>query len=312
MEGSVLVLAYGGFIVFILAMLALDLGVFHRTPHKVSVKESLIWTAIWVVLALTFNVGIWLFMGPQAGGEFLGGYLLEKALAVENIMVFVLIFQVFRTPQELQHKVLFYGILGALIMRAIFIAAGAVIIAEFQWALYVFGVFLLFTAVKMLWLSSAESDGAGIVRWISKKLPMTTDSLSPQFFVMENGKRLFTPLFGALVAIEISDVVFALDSVPAIFAITSDPFLVFTSNIFAILGLRALYFASSHVIEKFRYLKTGVAFILLWIAVKLLLHGMVKIPIVATLTVISVVVTVSILMSLYKIPGKNTKSQKDS
>lgn len=300
-------IAYVIFVVFVLAMLALDLGVFHRTPHKVSIKESVVWTVVWVALALVFNAGVWYFMGPQAGSEFLGGYLLEKALSVENIMIFVIIFQVFRIPQELQHRVLFFGILGALVMRALFIAAGAVIIAKFQWALYLFGVFLLFTAIKMLWLAKQDNEGSGVVTWVSKVLPMSLNSATPKFFVNENGKRLVTPLLGALIAIEVSDVIFALDSVPAIFAITSNPFIVFTSNIFAILGLRSLYFASAHVIEKFHYLKTGVAVILLWIAAKLLLHGFVAIPIAVTLGVIFVVVAVSVVLSMRR--AKFSKSE---
>jgi tellurite resistance protein TerC len=292
------VFAYGGFILFVLAMLALDLGVFHRTPHKVSIKESLIWTAVWVALALIFNAGIWHFMGQTPAEEFFAGYLLEKALSVENIMIFVLVFQLFKIPAELQHRVLFWGILGAIIFRSIFIAAGAAIIAEFQWVLYVFGVFLLLTAIKMLWLAQKTDDGGGVVRWIARVLPMSQDSSATRFTTRENGRRLFTPLFGALLAIEVSDVIFALDSVPAIFAITNKPFIVFTSNIFAILGLRSLYFASAHAIEKFHYLKVGVGIILLWIAAKLLLHGVVKIPIDITLAVIATVITVSVVASL--------------
>jgi tellurite resistance protein TerC len=292
------VLAYGGFLLFVLAMLAVDLGIFHRKNHIVGVKESLIWTAVWVTLALLFNLGIWYFMGAKPAEEFLAGYLLEKALSVENIMIFVLVFQVFRIPAELQHRVLFFGILGALLFRAIFIAAGAVIISSFQWVLYLFGAFLLFTAIKMLWLAGKSDEGGRIVRFIARLLPMSHDPNQSAFWVTENNRRLFTPLFGALLAIELSDVVFALDSIPAIFAITDKPFIVFTSNIFAILGLRSLYFASAHLVEKFHYLKTGVGLILLWISAKLLLHGFVKIPIELTLSVIAALVLGSIILSM--------------
>jgi tellurite resistance protein TerC len=302
---STQILGYGGFVVFVLAMLALDLGVFNRTPHKVSVKESLVWTGVWVALAMIFNAGVWYFMGGTAAEEFFAGYVLEKALSVENIMIFVLVFQLFKIPAELQHRVLFFGILGALVFRSIFIAAGAAIISQFQWVLYLFGLFLLFTAVKMLWLTQKKDDGGGIVRWIARIIPMSHDPSSTHFVTHENGKRLFTPLFGALLAIEISDVIFALDSVPAIFAITDKPFIVFTSNIFAILGLRSLYFASAHMIEKFHYLKVGVGIVLLWIAAKLLLHGVVKIPIELTLGIIALVITSSILISIFK-PNSDT------
>jgi tellurite resistance protein TerC len=290
--------AYGGFLLFVLIMLALDLGVFHRKNHVVGVKESLIWTAVWVSLALLFNIGIWFFMGAKPAEEFLAGYLLEKALSVENIMIFVLVFQVFRIPSELQHRVLFFGIIGALVFRALFIAAGAVIISSFQWVLYLFGVFLLFTAVKMLWLASKSNEGGGVVRFIAQHLPMSQNPNEEKFWVTENNRRVFTPLFGALIAIELSDVIFALDSIPAIFAITNNTFIVFTSNIFAILGLRSLYFACAHLVEKFHYLKIGVGLILLWISAKLLLHEFVKIPIELTLGVIATLVVGSIIVSL--------------
>jgi tellurite resistance protein TerC len=252
-------------------------------------------------------MGVWHFMGATAAEEFFGGYLLEKALSIENIMIFVLIFQLFKIPQELQHRVLFFGIVGAIIFRSIFIAAGAAIIASFQWVLYLFGVFLLLTAIKMLWLSTNSDNEGGVVRWIAKVLPMSHDPSNPRFTTVENGKRLFTPLFGALLAIEVSDVIFALDSVPAIFAITDKPFIVFTSNIFAILGLRSLYFASAHMIEKFHYLKVGVGIILLWISGKLLLHGFVKIPIDMTLAFIAVIIIGSVVFSLLK-PATSRKA----
>lgn len=290
---------YGIFVVFILGMLALDLGVFHRTAHKVSIKESLGWTAVWMVLALLFGAGVWYFGGPIRGQEYLTGYLLEKALAVENIMVFVMIFSFFRVPQVYQHKVLFWGVIGALIFRSIFIGAGAALVASFSWIMYVFAVILLITAFKMFFLSGHENEPADnfVMRFVQKVLPVSSHYNEDKFTIMENGKRLFTPLFAALLAIELADVVFAVDSIPAIFAVTDDPFIVYTSNIFAILGLRSLYFVSAELVSRFRYLTKGVAVVLLVIAVKMLIIEFYKIPITAVLGVMIVVFGISIYLS---------------
>lgn len=291
-------LMYGAFVLFILAMLALDLGVFHKKSHKVTIKESLSWTAVWVTLAMIFAGGVWHFGGAVRGQEFLAGFLLEKALAVENIMVFVMIFTFFRIPQEYQHKVLFWGVIGALVFRSIFIGAGAALVASFSWILYVFAVVLLFTAFKMFFMSS-HNEGADnfAMRLVTRFLPVTNTFNGDSFTVMENGKRLFTPLFAALIAIELADVVFAVDSIPAVFAVTDDPFIVFTSNIFAILGLRSLYFVSAELVSRFRYLTKGVSIVLLAIAIKMLIVEFYKIPITALLIFMVVVFAISIVAS---------------
>lgn len=290
---------YGLFVVFILGMLALDLGVFHRTSHKVSIKESLGWTAVWMALALIFGAGVWYFAGPERGQEYLTGYLLEKALAVENIMVFVMIFSFFRVPQEYQHKVLFWGVIGALIFRSIFIGAGAALVASFHWVMYVFAVVLLFTAFKMFFLSGHENEPSDnfVMRFVQKVLPVSSQFHGDKFTIIENGKRLFTPMFAALLAIELADVVFAVDSIPAIFAVTDDPFIVYTSNIFAILGLRSLYFVSAELVSRFRYLTKGVAVVLLVIAVKMLIVEFYKIPITAVLGIMVLIFAISIYLS---------------
>ena len=291
---------WGGFLVFIMFMLALDLGVFHKKTHQVSFKEASIWSAVWVALAMIFNVGIWNYFGSEKALEFFTGYVLEKSLSVDNIFVFVLIFSSFAVPSVLQHRVLFWGVLGALLLRAIFIFAGAALIAKFHWLLYVFGAFLVFTGINLLRSSneSADPKNNGLVKLFRKFIPTVDRYDEDKFFTVENGKRYATMLLIALVAIEASDLLFAIDSIPAIFAVTRDPFIVFTSNIFAILGLRSLYFLLAGMMDKFYYLKTGLAAILTFVGIKMLLLEVYKIPILLSLGIIAAILTISIFASL--------------
>jgi len=297
-----------GFNVFVLAMLALDLGVFHRKAHIVSFKESITWTVVWVGLALLFNGGIWHFYGSQKALEFFTGYLIEKSLSVDNVFVFALLFSYFAVPPKYQHKVLFWGILGALIMRAVMIALGAALITKFTWIIYVFGAFLILTGIKMVVKREEEihPERNPVVRWFKKLMPVTADYREDKFFVRENGIRMATPLFVVLLLVEFSDLIFAVDSIPAIFAVTTDPFIVYTSNVFAILGLRSLYFALAGVMDKFHYLKIGLGAVLSFVGVKMLLaHTAWKIPTLVSLGVVVLILAVSIVWSL--ICPKRTK-----
>jgi tellurite resistance protein TerC len=293
---------WAGFIVFVLAMLALDLGVFHRKAHAVSLKEAAIWSAVWVALAVVFNVAVHFWFGPERALEFTTGYLIEKALAVDNIFVFVVIFTTFGVPAIYQHRVLFWGVLGALVMRAAFIVAGGAFLQRFHWAIYVFGALLAVTGVKLLLQRNQEMhpERNPLVRWFQKIFPTTPEFQSDRFLVSKNGRRYATPLLLALVAVEVTDLIFAVDSIPAIFAITSDPFIVFTSNIFAILGLRSLYFLLAGVITKFAYLKVGLSFVLIFVGAKMLLMDVYKVPIVASLGIIAVILSISIVASLVR------------
>jgi tellurite resistance protein TerC len=289
--------------VFILAMLALDLGVFHRKTHVVSLKESLTWTGVWVVLALVFNAGVWHYAGSQKALEFFTGYLIEKSLSVDNVFVFALLFSYFAVPPKYQHKVLFWGILGAFIMRAVMIAAGAALIAKFAWIIYVFGALLILTGIKMIVKREEEihPERNPIVRWFKKLMPVTPDYRGDKFFVRENGIRMATPLFVVLLLVEFTDLIFAVDSIPAIFAVTKDPFIVYTSNVFAILGLRSLYFALAGVMDKFHYLKIGLGVVLSFVGVKMILaHTAWKIDTLVSLGVIVAILTVSVVWSLVK------------
>jgi tellurite resistance protein TerC len=292
-----------GFNVFILAMLALDLGVFHRKSHVVSLRESLTWTAVWVVLALVFNAGVWHYAGSQKALEFFTGYLIEKSLSVDNVFVFALLFSYFAVPTQYQHKVLFWGILGALLMRAVMIAAGAALIAKFAWIIYVFGAFLILTGIKMIVKREEEihPERNPVVRWFKKLMPVTPEYRGDKFFVRENGLRMATPLFVVLLLVEISDLIFAVDSIPAIFAVTKDPFIVYTSNVFAILGLRSLYFALAGVMDKFHYLKIGLGVVLSFVGVKMILaHTAWKIDTLVSLGVIVMILATSVVWSLVK------------
>jgi tellurite resistance protein TerC len=294
------------FNVFVLLMLALDLGVFHRQSKKISIKEAITWSIVWITLALIFNGWIYYSVGKQPAVEFLTGYLVEKSLSVDNIFVFVLLFSFFKVPEEYQHRVLFWGVIGALIMRAIFIAVGAVLIARFHWIIYLFGIFLVFTGYKMFKKSAADMhpEENPMVRWFIKKKKVTNEYHGKKFFVNIDGKKLATPLFLCLLSIEFTDLIFAVDSIPAIFAITRDPFIVYTSNVFAILGLRSLYFALEGIISKFPYLRYGLAIILIFIGCKMLLVDIYKMPVVMSLGVIGIVITLSVLWDRILPPQK--------
>lgn len=290
-----------GFNVFILAMLALDLGVFHRKAHVVSLKESLTWTMVWVFLALVFNAGVWKFYGSQKALEFFTGYLIEKSLSVDNVFVFALLFSYFAVPRVYQHKVLFWGILGALVMRALMIGLGAALISRFSWVIYIFGAFLVLTGIKMILKREEEihPERNPVVRWFKKLVPVTADYREDRFFVVEKGIRHATPLFVVLLLVEFTDLIFAVDSIPAIFAVTTDPFIVYTSNVFAILGLRSLYFALSGVMNKFHYLKIGLGVVLAFVGVKMLLaHSPYKIDTLVSLGVVTLILAASIVASL--------------
>lgn len=285
-------------IVFI--MLALDLGVFNREPHEVSVKEALGWSAVWVTVSLLFNLGVWYWKGPGVALQFLTGYLIEKALSVDNIFVFVLLFSYFKVKAIYQHKVLFWGIIGAFIMRAVLIATGSALIRHFDWIFYVFGAFLVITGIKMAFSKEEHVDPEKniMVRLARRFIPVTPEYREGKFFVIEHGKRYATPLFIVILAVEATDLVFALDSIPAIFAITPDPFIVYTSNVFAILGLRALYFALAGVITMFHYLKFGLSMILVFVGVKMILAHHFKIPIGIALGVVAAILVLSVIASL--------------
>ncbi len=293
-----------GFNAFVLAMLAVDLGIFHRKAHQVSVREAAAWTAVWISLALLFNVGIYYLASPQAGLEFLTGYLIEKALSVDNIFVFVLIFSYFNVPPKYQHRVLFWGILGALVMRGAMIGAGAALIHQFHWIIYVFGAFLVFTGIRMATQDehAIEPESNPVIRLVRRFVPVTNVYHGQKFFIRETigGRlqRVATPLFVVLVLVETTDLIFAVDSIPAIFAITQDPFIVYTSNVFAILGLRALYFLLAGVIHQFHYLKLGLSVVLVFVGSKMLLADIYKIPIGISLGIIAAVLGTAVLASL--------------
>ena len=289
-----------GFIAFVLTMLALDLGVFNRKPHVVQPKEALTWTSVWVSLALLFAAGLAYFVSPQIALTFLTGYLIEESLSVDNIFVIVLIFQYFAVPAQYQHRVLFWGILGALVMRGLFIGLGAALLARFEWIIYIFGALLVITGVRMAMKQDEEFDGEQnpVVKFVRRFMPVTATYHGKHFFIVENGKRFATPLFLVLVLVEATDLIFAIDSIPAIFGITRDPFIVFTSNIFAIMGLRSLFFLLAHVVTKFHLLKYGLAIILTFVGVKMMIEHWVHIPILVSLGVVLGVLLLSIVGSL--------------
>ncbi|MEN9579092.1 MAG: integral rane protein TerC [Pseudomonadota bacterium] len=300
-----------GFIAFVLAMLAIDLGVFHKKAHEVSLKEAGAWSAVWIGLAMVFNFGVYTWFGPDRALEFTAGYLIEKALAVDNIFVFVVIFATFGIPAIYQHRILFWGILGALVMRAIFIFLGGAFLQRFHWAIYVFGALLAITGIKLLLQRNEQIDleRNPVIRWVRKLLPMTPELHGDKFLVLKNGRRYGTPLLLALVAVEVTDLIFAVDSIPAIFAITNDPFIVFTSNIFAILGLRSLYFLLAGIITKFVYLKVGLSVILIFVGAKMLLMDVYKLPVAASLGIIVAILGVSIVASLFRPPSDDSQSR---
>jgi tellurite resistance protein TerC len=292
---------WGGFIAFVFAMLALDLGVFHRKAHVIGYREALTWSAIWISLALLFNLAVWQLFGPERGLEFLTGYVIEKSLSVDNIFVFVIIFSALRIPQLYQHRVLFWGILSALVLRAAMIFAGAALLAKFHWLIYVFGVFLVITGVKLFIQRNHEEhpENGWAMRTVQRVIPSTSKLDGPHFFAVENGRRVATPLFMALMLVEVSDVIFAVDSIPAIFAVTTDPFIVFTSNIFAILGLRSLFFLLANLVDKFRYLKVGLSAVLIFVGAKMSLVEWIKVPPLVSLVVVLAILAVAVWASLH-------------
>lgn len=305
-------LFYGVFFVAVLIMIAIDMLTLRKSgAHKVSAKEALFWSAVWVAVSCAFAG--WLYFelaGNPAYGktvatekvlEYFTGYVLEKSLAVDNIFVFLMIFSYFKVPPEYQHRVLLYGVFGAIVLRALMVGIGAVLVREFSWVLYIFGIFLIFTGLKMLKPEKEEAADLGrnpLLRWLTSHIPVSKNFDQEKFFTVENGKKMATPLLLVLVMIELSDVVFAVDSIPAIFAVTTDPFIVLTSNIFAILGLRAMYFLLADIADRFVFLKYGLAFVLTFIGVKMLIVHWVHVPIPVSLGVIFGALGLSILISL--------------
>lgn len=292
---------WGLFNLFVLLMLALDLGVFHRKAHKVEMKEALTWSAVWIGMALLFNVWVYFQLGPQPGLEFLTGYVVEKSLSVDNIFVFLMIFAYFRVPDAYKHKVLFWGIIGALIFRAIFIFAGVALLERFHWLVFVFGGFLILTGIKMALVhdKKIEPEKNPLIKGFRKIMPVTEGYEGDKFFVKRGLKRYATPLFLVLIFVEFTDIIFALDSIPAILAITKDPFLVYTSNVFAILGLRALFFALEGLMGLFKYLSYGLAAILAFVGGKMIYNGLGnKFPIGPSLIIIVSILLISIIASL--------------
>ncbi|MFA5820145.1 MAG: TerC family protein [Bacteroidales bacterium] len=291
-----------GFHVFVFIMLALDLGVFHKHTHKVPVKEAVIWSAVWITLALLFNLFVFFEFGKTKALEFLTGYVIEYSLSVDNIFVFILIFSYFAVKDQYQHKILFWGIVGALIMRGIFIFAGVALINRFHWIVIIFGGFLVFTGIRMLFQkeTAVDPEKNAIVRFFRKFLPVTHSLHGDKLFIRQNSRLYATPLFLVLLIIESSDLIFAIDSIPAILAISQDTFIVYTSNIFAILGLRSLYFAIAGIMGYFRYLKVGLAFVLTFVGLKMLVaYFNFEIPIVLSLVIIISILLISILASVF-------------
>jgi tellurite resistance protein TerC len=288
------------FNVFVLGMLALDLGVFHRKAHAVSLREASTWSVVWIFLALVFDLAIYFMWGHEKALEFLTGYVIEKSLSVDNLFVFLMIFQYFATPAEFQHRILFWGIVGALFLRALFIVTGAALLQNFHWMIYVFGGFLIITGVKMLLKGDEklEPDKNPIVRLFQRWIPLTHEYHGQRFFIRQQGQIHATLLMLVLVVVETTDLIFAVDSIPAIFAITQDPFIVYTSNVFAILGLRALYFMLAGVMEMFIYLKVGLSFVLCFVGAKMIIVDFYKIPIGISLGIIGAILTLSVAASL--------------
>src|SRR5512147_2132251 len=301
-----------GFNLFVLAMLALDLGVFHRKAHTISIKEATVWSIVWITLAMLFNLGLYFFwdkLSPasnytngEAALAFFTGYLIEKSLSVDNIFVFVLIFTFFAVPAVYQHRVLFWGILGALVMRGLLIAVGAALLKEFHWVIYIFGAFLIFTGIRMALHRDEEvhPEQNPLVKLLRRAIPVTENYEGDHFFIRRAGKLMATPLFLVLVLVESTDLIFAVDSIPAIFAVTQETFIVYTSNVFAILGLRSLYFLLAVVVDKFYYLKLGLSVVLVFVGIKMTIVDLYKIPIALSLVVIATILTLAVLASLWR------------
>jgi tellurite resistance protein TerC len=293
-------IVWGGFIAFILLMLGFDLFLFHREAHAVSNREGAMWVGIWMSMGVAFTAVIWIWQGGTSAGEYIAGYLLEYSLSADNIFVFVLIFSYFAVPATLQHRVLFWGIVGALVFRAGFIAAGAALLERFDFMLYIFGAFLVFTGLRMARSGEMEvhPDQNAVLRILRRFIKISPQYHGQAFFIKENGRRLATPLLAVLIVVETTDIVFAVDSIPAIFGVTREPFLVFTSNAFAILGLRALYFLLANMMRRFHYLQIGLASILVFVGTKMLIHKLYEIPVWASLLFIVLALAISVGVSL--------------
>ena len=290
------------FNVLVLIAIALDLGVFHRKAHKIALREALLWSLAWIALAITFGLTISYFYGRQSGLEFFTGYVIEKALSVDNLFVFLVVFRVFAVKEEYQQRVLGYGILGALLMRGAMIAAGAALIERFNWIMYVFGAFIIYAGLHMLFAGEAEShpEQNFLVRYLSRHLRLTKEYRGEKFFSRENGQLFATPLFLVLLIVEITDVTFAVDSIPAVFGITRDTFIVYTSNVFAILGLRALYFLLAGVLDKLDYLKVGLALVLVFVGAKMIVEPWLHISVGVSLAIVLGMLMVAVLASLLR------------
>jgi tellurite resistance protein TerC len=301
-ETSASPVVWGGFILIILLLLLFDIGLFHRRDEEFTFRKSLYLSVFWIALGLLFNLGVWAMYGQTAAMQFLTGYLVEKALSVDNIFVFIVLFKYFGVPRQLHHRVLYFGILGALIMRGVFIFLGAALLQNFHWIAYIFGVILIYTGVKLFRTDGVEvhPDENPVIRFVRRHFRVTSNYHGNNFFAVENGVKVATPLLLTLIAVETTDLVFAVDSIPAIFAITQDPFIVFTSNIFAILGLRALYFLLSAAMVNLPYLQRGLSFVLCFIGLKMLFSGFVHIPEGVSFLVILGILTASVVLSLRK------------
>jgi len=296
---------WAGFFVFVICMLLLDLKVFNRKAHEVKMKEALLLSLFWISLALAFNIGVWVFIDHQKALEFLTAYLIEESLSIDNLFVFIMIFAYFQVKPEHQHKVLFWGIIGAMVLRLVFIIAGVALINRFHWIIYLFGAFLIFTGIRMGLDKGKEikPDKNPLIKLARRLIPVTPSFHENKFFVRVNHQTYATPLFITLIMIEFTDVIFAVDSIPAVLAISKDPFIVYTSNIFAILGLRSLYFALASIVKYFRFLKYGLSAILLFIGIKMVISGFYKFPTLIALAVVAGILASSVILSIL-IPGK--------
>lgn len=288
------------FIVFIVAMLAVDLGIFNRKDHEVKVKEALAWSGVWIALALSFNAIVYFWRGPEIALQFFTGYVIEKSLSIDNIFVFLQVFAYFSVPAIYQHKILFWGVLGAIVMRAIFILAGVALITKFHWIIYVFGAFLVFTGIKMVLAENKEvhPEKNPLIRLLRRFMPISKDYEGGRFLIKRGGIVMATPLMVVLLVIETTDVIFAVDSIPAILAITTDPFIVFSSNLFAIMGLRSLFFALAGVVKKFYYIHYGLAAILVLVGVKMIVSDFYKLPSTAALAAVAAILSLSMIASV--------------
>lgn len=304
-----MIVLWTSFNVFVLAMLALDLGVFHRKSHTIEIREALIWTSVWITLAMIFNLFVYFYFDKETAIEFFTGYVIEKSLSIDNIFVMIMIFSYFNVPKAYQHKVLFWGILGALVMRIIFILSGIELIHRFHWLIYFFGGFLVFTGIRMLTTGAEklEPDKNPLIKLARKMFRFTSDFEGDKFFVKKDGVRWATPLFLVVIMIEFTDLIFAVDSIPAILSITDDPFIVYTSNVFAILGLRSLYFALAGIEKYFQYLKVGLSAILIFVGFKMITEDFIDIPAEISLIVIVFILTIAMLASVIVKQNKGTE-----